>query len=92
MFTMGTTPNKSEAKPVPSKPATATAPDIATAPVPDTLAVRLLTKGVPLEDVSKLLGHASIAVTEKYYAPWVASRKLHMDVLEPLLRTPDVKP
>ena len=35
---MGTTPNKSEAKPAPSKPANAKAPDIATASVPDTLA------------------------------------------------------
>src|SRR5579864_689603 len=35
---MGTTPNKSEVKPVASKPVTAKAPDIATAPVPDTLA------------------------------------------------------
>lgn len=47
----------------------------------DTFAVRLLVKGVPLEDVSKLLGHASIAVTEKYYAPWVASRKLRLERL-----------
>ncbi len=47
----------------------------------DTFAVRLLTKGVPLEDVSKLLGHASVAVTEKYYAPWVASRKLRLERL-----------
>jgi H+-transporting ATPase len=37
MFTMGT-PSKSEAKPEPSKPANAKAPDIATASVPDTLA------------------------------------------------------
>jgi integrase len=34
-----------------------------------------------LEDVSKLLGHSSIAVTEKYYAPWVASRKLRLERL-----------
>jgi integrase/recombinase XerD len=47
----------------------------------DTFAVGLLTKGVPLEDVSKLLGHASVAVTEKYYAPWVASRKLRLERL-----------
>lgn len=47
----------------------------------DTFAVRLLTKGVPLEDVSRLLGHASVAVTEKYYAPWVASRKLRLERL-----------
>lgn len=36
---MGMTPNKSEAQPVPSKQANAKAPDIATASVPDTLAV-----------------------------------------------------
>jgi integrase len=47
----------------------------------DTFAVRLQTKGVPLEDVSKLPGHASVAVTEKYYAPWVASRKLRLERL-----------
>ena len=47
----------------------------------DTFAVRLLTKGVPLEDVSKLLGHSSIAVTEKSYAPWVALRKLRLERL-----------
>ena len=47
----------------------------------DTFAVRVLVKGVPLEDVSKLLGHASITVTEKYYAPWVASRRLRLERL-----------
>src|SRR5450756_2401714 len=35
---MGTTPNKSEAEPAPSKPANAKPPDIASASVPDTLA------------------------------------------------------
>lgn len=38
----------------------------------DTVAVRLLRKGVSLEDISKLPGHASVAVTKKCYAPWVA--------------------
>src|ERR1035437_8276719 len=38
MFTMGAAPNESEAKPAPSKPANAKAPDIATASVPDKLA------------------------------------------------------
>jgi integrase/recombinase XerD len=40
----------------------------------DTFAVRMLTQGVPIEDVSRLLGHASIAITEKYYAAWTTSR------------------
>jgi H+-transporting ATPase len=38
MVTMRTTPNKSEAEPEPGNPADATAPDIASASVPDTLA------------------------------------------------------
>jgi integrase/recombinase XerD len=37
----------------------------------DTFAVDLLQKGVPLEDVSKALGHMSIKTTEKSYAKWV---------------------
>ena len=32
----------------------------------DTFAVALLEKGVPLEDVSRALGHESIKTTEKY--------------------------
>ena len=38
MFTMQTTPTKSEAEPAPSKPANVKPPDIASASVPDTLA------------------------------------------------------
>ena len=41
----------------------------------DTFAVQLLNDGVPLEDVSKLLGHTSIKTTERHYAPWVRSRQ-----------------
>jgi integrase len=41
----------------------------------DTFSVDLLTKGVPLETVSRLLGHTSIKTTEKHYAPWVKSRQ-----------------
>jgi site-specific recombinase XerD len=33
----------------------------------DTFAVDLLEKGVPLEEVSKLLGHESLKTTEKHY-------------------------
>jgi site-specific recombinase XerD len=47
----------------------------------DTFAVRMLLKGVALEDVSRLLGHASVAVTEKYYAAWVPARKLRLERL-----------
>jgi integrase len=45
----------------------------------DTFAVDLLQKGVSLEEVSKLLGHASIRITEKHYAPWVQERQSKLD-------------
>jgi integrase len=41
----------------------------------DTFAVSLLLKGVSLESVSKLLGHSSIKITERHYAPWVKARQ-----------------
>jgi site-specific recombinase XerD len=41
----------------------------------DTFAVSLLLEGVPLERVSILLGHSSIKVTEKHYAPWIRERQ-----------------
>lgn len=47
----------------------------------DTFAVDLLQKGVPLEEVSKLLGHDSIKTTEKSYAKWVKSRQDRLDKL-----------
>jgi integrase/recombinase XerD len=47
----------------------------------DTFAVSLLQKGVPLEKVSKLLGHTSIKTTEKSYAPWVTARQDRLDAL-----------
>jgi len=45
----------------------------------DTFAVNCLQKGMALEDVSKLLGHGSVAVTERYYAKWVLKRKLRLE-------------
>jgi integrase/recombinase XerD len=47
----------------------------------DTFAVGLLEQGVPLEEVSKLLGHESIKTTEKYYAKWVKARQDRLDTL-----------
>jgi len=41
----------------------------------DTFAVELLLSGVPLERVSVLLGHQSIRITERHYAPWTRSRQ-----------------
>jgi integrase/recombinase XerD len=49
----------------------------------DTFAVELLLAGVPLEQVSVLLGHQSIKVTEKHYSPWVRARQ---DQLETTVR------
>jgi integrase len=44
----------------------------------DTFAVRCLTRGenpLSIGDVSKLMGHASVTVTEKYYAAWIPERE-----------------
>ncbi len=41
----------------------------------DTFATELLLRGVSLEEVSILLGHASVKVTEKHYAPWIEARQ-----------------
>jgi integrase/recombinase XerD len=45
----------------------------------DTFAVELLKKGVPIEEVSVLLGHQSEKITRKHYSPWVKDRQ---DILE----------
>ena len=37
--------------------------------------MELLLKGIALEDVSILLGHSSVKITEKHYAPWIESRQ-----------------
>jgi integrase len=41
----------------------------------DTFAVEYLLAGMPLEEVSRLLGHSSVLVTQKHYAPWVLQRQ-----------------
>lgn len=53
----------------------------------DTFAVRKLLKGFQVGDVSRLLGHSSVRVTELYYAKWISSRKTR---LERLLSEADV--
>jgi integrase/recombinase XerD len=47
----------------------------------DTFAVELLKNGIPLEEVSRALGHDSIKTTEKYYAKWVKARQDRLDDL-----------
>jgi len=41
----------------------------------DTFAVDLLLRGVPIDQVSALLGHSSVKITEQYYLPFVAARR-----------------
>jgi integrase/recombinase XerD len=45
----------------------------------DTFAVSLLSSGVSMQDVSTLLGHASIKITQKHYAPWDKTRQDALD-------------
>jgi len=45
----------------------------------DTFAVEMLLARVPLEKVSRLLGHKSIRVTEIYYAHWTEDRLKQLD-------------
>jgi integrase/recombinase XerD len=45
----------------------------------DTFATELLLASVPLERVSILLGHSSIRITERHYAPWVRSRQEQLE-------------
>ena len=47
----------------------------------DTFAVDLLESGVPIEEVSKALGHESIKTTERHYAKWVKARQDRLDDL-----------
>jgi integrase/recombinase XerD len=47
----------------------------------DTFGVDLLEKGVPLEEVSKLLGHESIKTKERSYAKWVKGRQDRLNSL-----------
>ncbi len=41
----------------------------------DTFAVELLLAGVPLDQVSLLLGHSSVKITERHYAPFCKGRQ-----------------
>ena len=47
----------------------------------DTFAVRALLRGIPLEDLSRLLGHSSVKVTEMHYAKWTRARKARLERL-----------
>ncbi len=45
----------------------------------DTFAVELLLAGVPIDQVSLLLGHSSVKVTERHYAPFVKARQEQLE-------------
>ena len=45
----------------------------------DTFAVELLLAGVPIDQVSILLGHSSVKITEEHYSPWVKARQEQLE-------------
>jgi integrase len=44
----------------------------------DTFAVEMLLAGVPIDQVSILLGHSSVKITEKHYSPFVKARQVQL--------------
>lgn len=59
----------------------------------DTFAVESLLSGMRLEEVSIILGHSSVKITEKHYMPWVRARQtsLNQSVVESWIRQGIVK-
>jgi integrase/recombinase XerD len=45
----------------------------------DTFAVESLVAGIPIEQVSALLGHQPLRVTERHYEPWVRARQEQLE-------------
>jgi integrase/recombinase XerD len=45
----------------------------------DTFAVSHLLAGTSMQDLSSMLGHKSVRVTEKHYAPWVPERQAQLE-------------
>jgi site-specific recombinase XerD len=59
--------------------ASAGAPDAHPHMLRDTFAVEMLLAGVSLEQVSILLGHSSVKITERHYLPWVKARQEQLE-------------
>ena len=45
----------------------------------DTFAVECLIGGIDIKKVSMMLGHSSVAITERHYLPWVQARQTDLD-------------
>jgi site-specific recombinase XerD len=45
----------------------------------DTFAVESLLSGMRLEEVSTILGHSSVKITERHYMPWVRARRASLN-------------
>ena len=45
----------------------------------DTFAVSLLENGVSIDNVSVLLGHSSVRITERHYKPWVKTLQKRLE-------------
>src|SRR3979411_2811948 len=45
----------------------------------DTFAVTQLLSGTSMQDLSKMLAHKSVKITEKYYSPWVPERQAALE-------------
>jgi integrase/recombinase XerD len=60
----------------------------------DTFAVESLLSGMRLEEVSMILGHSSVKITERHYMPWVRARQksLNQAVLDSWVKQGKVKP
>lgn len=60
----------------------------------DTFAVEALLSGMRLEEVSIILGHSSLKITEKHYMPWVRARQasLNQSVVASWIKQGIVKP
>lgn len=45
----------------------------------DTFAVTQLLSGTSMQDLSKMLSHKSVKITERYYSPWVPERQAALE-------------
>ena len=54
-------------------------PDVHPHMLRDTFAVEMLLAGVPMDQVSMLLGHSSVKISEKHYLPWVKARQEQLE-------------